>query len=206
MNTETKAPALTFDTLLLEKPGAGEAWSTVTISGNVWNARYFDSAFQFMNRELTRKVSGGNATITAVSNDEVKGYWLTIIPLECEERYEGDLKHGSRFPTLAEAVDAAEHFEWAITDHAGVRWFQTTDTEWVAALDKGDRAIITRSSTNDGTFHVSRKVSPREGELYEIRVNFYDTSESKRAVKTFSEAAAIALTLPMYLANLVKHY
>jgi len=67
-------------------------------------------------------------------------------------------------------------------------------------LGEGDTVEL--SCDNDGDYHMKRKISLCYGMSYEMSATRYDTGDGKYAVRTFAEAAAIAITLPSFLAVL----
>jgi hypothetical protein len=108
------------------------------------------------------------------------------------------------FEYSLDAAEAAESFAWEIKEHGGYKWYLTTRRDdyavWHAVVGEGDIAIV--SSNKDGEFYMKREIAPRDSEWYEITAHRHSLGEDKHAITTFSEAAAIAITLPSFLAVL----
>lgn len=87
---------------------------------------------------------------------------------------------------------------------AGIRWYFTAHAytqyvSWETILKDGDKATVWHSG--DGCWGMRRSLSPRAGENYTITANRYG-GDNDMQVTRFEEAAAIALSLPSFLAVL----
>jgi hypothetical protein len=96
-------------------------------------------------------------------------------------------------------------FAWEIKEHGGVKWYKTLSREdgyatWEAVLGEGDKVKL--SCNKDGEYGMKREISLCYGHSYEMSSLRYDSGDNKHAVTTFAEAAAIAITLPSFLAVL----
>lgn len=191
MEPIAEAP-MTFDSLNLVADG----WrQVVNIDGQSWTASYFGKEYGGSMREIRRQVPAGDAVISERGDGT---FWM-IISLPNVVR--GEIKNGQPFPSLKEAAAVAESYAWEIVEHAGNRWYRSRSS-WSAILGDGDIATIAQYE-NDPKFYMKRNISPRHGENYEMTATRYDLGESdKHAVTTFAEAAAIAVTLPAFLAAL----
>lgn len=174
-------------------------YKTTVLNGREWGSFLFsdDSA-----PELNREVKAGSARL-CVCHGTGGNFMVKLSTAGNARRIETTLF----FDTLLAAVDAAESYEWVTRDHAGLVWYQTStpgaDYEnWQAMLGVGDFAEIS-CRVDEERWFMKRVISPRAGESYEISANRWDNGEdNKHAVKTFAEAAAIAITLPSFLSVL----
>lgn len=179
----------------------GDRYNQVTqIDGNEWAVKYWniDSL-----RRLERTVSAGLAEIHEHLGVTEGGFWLKIAMQPEVKRAE--LSKTMLFETLLAATEAAESFTWKIKEHGGVSWYETASrddgfTKWEAVLGEGDKAEL--HCNKDGEFHMKRDISVCYGVSYEMTASRYDNGDGKHAVRTFAEAAAIAITLPSFLAVL----
>lgn len=182
---------LNFDTIEL----TGDGYAKITqLNGNEWKTYLWG----YSSRGLRRNVLGGEASISESSNGKFM-VQIEVQPCVARARLEKTF-----WGTLLEAVEFAETFTWEIKEHAGYRWYKTSDrTEtcsWVAVIGEGNTASL--FCGGDGEYYMKRNISPRSGECYEICANRYDSSDSKHAVRTFEEAAAIVIALPSFLSVL----
>lgn len=166
---------------------------------NVWTRTWWDSVGL---RCLRRNVPAGLAKIRECRG--TGGNFMLEINLQPEvERLE--IQSTLFFETLLAAAEAAEVFVWEIKEQGGYKWYQTTCREdyavWYAVVGEGDKAHVSCHKKNN-EYHMKREISPRSGEWYEISAHRHDCGEDKHAVTTFAEAAAIAITLPAFLAVL----
>lgn len=171
---------------------AGSAWNTpVELAGQQWRAVFWESP---LIRKLVRSAPAGEAEI----NERGDGQYLVAIRLP-GARHTGLAKTFVQ-ADLLEAARMVEAFQWEFIEHAGHRWYLTGDRAWTAVLGDGDSATVWQST--DQTFFVKRNLSPRKGVHYEMTATFTDVGEAQVAIRTFAEAAAIAVTLPTFLAVL----
>lgn len=170
----------------------------VSFVEKVWTCKWWDMPSL---RRLTRKVPAGWAEIIEClgtgGNFILK---ITVQPVISGRSVEITLF----FDDVEAAAEAAEVFAWETKEHAGVRWYQTTGRDdykvWQAVLSENDVARL--CCGEDGEYHMVRNISLRSGESYEMSATRYDSHDGKHAVRTFAEAAAIAITLPSFLAVL----
>ncbi|AZU59754.1 hypothetical protein CFM90_26375 (plasmid) [Ralstonia solanacearum] len=149
-----------------------------------------------MARLLVRTVSSGTAEI-----HEWQGGQFGL-KVSLDDLVRARVEYGETFDDLSEAANAAEHFKWAITELAGQKWYCTREgKEWVAVIGEGDVATVALYG-DDGAYSIKRTLCPRYGESYELSAHRYDSAVGKHSVTTFSEAAAIATTLPAFVAVL----
>ena len=181
----------TFSTLEL----TGPHWKSSTeLNGQPWDAWSWDSPYS---RQLQRVVSAGVATI----RERTDGKYAVEINLPDVVR--AQIAHLAIFDSLRSAAEGAETFAWETIEHAGKSWYVTGDRQWTCYLGEGDIAVVSQYSSGDGvTFYMKRQISPRPGVSYEMTANHYDVTDHNHAVRTFAEAAAIALTMPAYLSVL----
>lgn len=170
----------------------------VSFAEKVWTCHWWDIPTL---RRLSRKVSAGVAKITECLG--TGGNFMLKITMR-PEIASGGVEITLFFDDVEAAAEAAEVFAWETKEHAGVRWYQTTCRDdlnvWKAVLSERDVASL--SCGKDGEYYMVRNISLRPGESYEMSANRYDFDNDKHAVRTFEEAAAIAITLPSFLAVL----
>lgn len=171
----------------------------VQIGGREWAARHWDLDSL---RCLERTVPAGFAEIRECSGSG-GNFYLQIKVQPSIKRVA--LSVTMFFETSLAAAEAAEAFTWVIKEHGGVKWYQTISredgfAEWKAALGEGDTVEL--YCDKDGEFHMKRNINVCHGVSYEMTAHRYDIGDDKHAVRTFAEAAAIAITLPSFLAVL----
>lgn len=190
---ETNSNALSFDDL------SDDTKNTVLIEGNEWRKERWPSDIF---RRLVRQVQSGFAKIEKLSNNN---YRFSIEAPESHIHCEIVYEH--TYPDLRSAVKAAETFEWLVTECGDFKWYQTRNNtdkqfkEFRACMSETDVAVI---NFHDGKYSMNRHISPRYGELYEIKAIRYDSCDEKNAVTNFNEAVAIVTTLPRYLSALAS--
>lgn len=187
-----------FDTCGLEFTGDTVVIGVTDGVENVWIRTWWDTNFS---RVLRRNVPAGLAEISECRGSG--GNFTLKIKIQPEvERLE--IEATLFFETLLAAAEAAEVFEWKIKEQGGYKWYQTTCRDnysaWHAVVCVGDRAQV--SCNKEGEYHMKREISPRSGEWYEISAHRHSYGDEKHAITTFAEAAAIAITLPSFLAVL----
>lgn len=190
MNTDARD----LDFSSIEITGDGYI-KTVLLNGKEWTTSMWEYDF----RSLTRDVPAGRAKIHESSNDRF------MVKIEVQPSIErAYIENATFFETLREAAEFAETFVWEIKEQGGYKWYQTSDRDeyrsWIAVVGEGNTAVLSCYGNNE--FHIKRNFWPRPGESYEINASHYDSGENKHAVRTFEEAAAIAITLPSFLAVL----
>jgi len=171
----------------------------VQIGGREWAAKYWDTDSL---RQLERTVSAGLAEIKECQGTG-GNFWLkmTVQP----EVARAELSRIMFFENLLAAAEAAQEFAWEVKEQGGVKWYQTDShedgyTKWEAMLGEGDTVEL--YCDKDGDFHMKRDISICYGVSYEMTARRYDNGDSKHAVRTFAEAAAIVITIPSFLAVL----
>ena len=184
--------ALTFSTLEV----TGDGYNKIALlNGKEWETSLWDYS---SSRRLERSVPGGEATISESTDGKFR-VGIEMRPHVARARVEKAF-----FGTLLECADFAEAFSWVIKEHAGYRWHRMREDieyiSWVAVVGVGD--VVTLSLNKDGEFYIKRNISPRAGESYEFTALRYDSDDNKHAVRTFEEAAAIAIHLPSFLSML----
>ncbi|MCW3632812.1 hypothetical protein [Burkholderia cenocepacia] len=187
---------LTFATLKPE-PGAatGPTGHPITlINGQPWEMAWWHTSSL---RCLARAVPSGSAHITETRTGK---FGIELSRLEFD--WVGVRHRGQMFDTLAAAAAAAESFAWQTREHAGLTWYaiDTDSREWVAVLSETDHAVV--NHYDNDTYAMKRVLTPRDGESYEISANRYRVADVDPSVRTFAEAAAIALTLPTFVGML----
>lgn len=171
----------------------------VQIGGREWAAKHWDHDYL---RRLERTIPAGIAEIHECGGSGGNFYLkITVQPLPKRAA----LSVMMFFETPLAAAEAAEAFTWVIKEHGGVKWYQTASredgfTEWKAVLGEGDTVEL--YCDKDGEFRMKRTINVRHGVSYEMSAHRYDNGDDKHAVRTFAEAAAIAITLPSFLAVL----
>ncbi|MDN7533952.1 hypothetical protein [Burkholderia orbicola] len=190
-DTPIQAP-LTFATLTPE-PGeiVSPAGRAVTLlNGQPWEMTWWDSPLL---RHLSRVVPGGAAQIKEWQSGR---FGLEVVHPELTRVGE---RHHQTFDTLGAAAEAAERFEWQTREHAGLIWYavDADSRQWVAVLSDVDHAVV--HQFDDGRYSMKRWLSPRAGETYEISASRHPSGDADISVRTFAEAAAIALTLPTFV-------
>ncbi|WP_175924558.1 hypothetical protein [Burkholderia latens] len=186
---------LTFATLKPE-PAAGTGYlgSPVTlINGHAREMIWWDTPSL---RHLRREVPAGEAQIS-----EWRDGRFGLAHLHPKLKKLGVSHRGETFDTLAAAAAAAESFAWQTREHAGLTWYaiDSDGHEWVAVLSDTDHAVVHQHG--DGRYSMKRLLSPRAGETYEISASRHQSGDADISVKTFAEAAAIALTLLLKSVN-----
>ncbi|WP_321883852.1 hypothetical protein [Burkholderia cepacia] len=186
----------TFDTLKPEPTaGTGYLGCPVTlINGNAWEMIWWDSPSV---RNLRREVPSGQAQISEWRDGR---FVLTFVDPKLKKV--GVTHRGQTLETLAAAAAAAENFAWETREHGGLTWYaiDPDGREWVAVLSDTDHAVV--HQYDDGRYSMKRILSPRAGETYEIAASRYPSVDTDISVRTFAEAAAIALTLPTFVGML----
>ncbi|MCO8402765.1 hypothetical protein ABEG10_38275 (plasmid) [Burkholderia cenocepacia] len=196
MTDTTIDNTLTFATLKPE-PAAGTGYlgSPVTlINGHAWEMIWWDSPSL---RHLRREVPAGEAQISEWRDGR---FGLTHVHPKLQH---AELRHSGRtYDTLAAAAAAGESFAWQTREHAGLTWYAIDPDArlWVAELSDADHAVVHQH--DDGRYSMKRRLSPRAGETYEISASRRQSADADISVKTFAEAAAIALTLPTFVGML----
>ncbi|MDD5056566.1 MAG: hypothetical protein PHQ60_02235 [Sideroxydans sp.] len=193
MDAVTEKP--TFKTSGLEFTGECTSFT----DGLVWTRSLWDFDHS---RCLQRDVSAGKASIKECGGSG-GNFMLNMRVLPDVPR--ADMEATLFFETARAAAEAAEAFAWTTKDHAGVMWYQTNCSDdgytvWQAVLGEGDK--VTLSHDKDGEYRMKRNISVCYGMSYEMSATRYDAGDTKLAVRTFEEAAAIAITLPSFLAIL----
>lgn len=179
---------------------SGERYKEVVqIDGREWAAKFWEHDSL---RRLERTVSAGLAEIHESSGTGVNFRLEVTVQPEVKR---AALSKMMFFETLLDAAEAAESFTWKIKEHGGVRWYETASrddgfTQWEAVLGEGDKAEL--YSNKDGEFNMKRDINVCHGVSYEMKACRYDNGDDKHAVRTFAEAAAIAITLSSFLAVL----
>jgi hypothetical protein len=151
---------------------------------------------------LSRRAAGGNAAVHAVREG---GFRLHMQARPYERCL---IESSSTHDSLEAAAAAAESFQWKTVEHVGRTWYVTerpSSTDWTTCLGPGQMAKITRHAKHgDGGFSPSREITPQHGETYEINCLFYRSGDSGgRFLSSFEEAAAVALTLPVFVAAMM---
>ena len=144
-------------------------------------------------RRLERDVTAGSAQIT--QSRSTGKIWLRLAAPEAFQR--ATIEKSLTFDNLLAALEVAEAFQWDVRELAGAKWYETGVGSWTTVLGDGDVATVIKYE--DGTFGMKRQIRPRDGESYEISASRYKSAESDHSVRSFNEAAAIAITLPAYL-------
>jgi|APCry1669193181_1035450.scaffolds.fasta_scaffold09547_2 hypothetical protein len=178
----------------------GDRYNKVAqIDGREWVTKYWDTDSL---RRLERTVSAGLAEISECHGTD-GNFWLkmTVQP----EVARAELSRIMFFENLLAAAETAEVFAWEVKEHGGVKWYRTDSredgyTKWEAVLGEGDTVEL--YCDKGGDFHMKRDICICYGVSYEMTARRYDNGDSKHAVRTFAEAAAIAITLPSFLAVL----
>lgn len=169
----------------------------VKLSGNDWARSQWTWDIRPC---LSRVVSAGLAEITESKGDGSFMLKITAQP-DVARAY---IDTALFFDTVEAAAEAAEIFTWEVKELGGVKWHKTIQREdysaWGAILGEGDKVSL--SCNKDGEYHMNRNISPCRGKSYEMSALLYDSGDNKHAVRTFAEAAAIAITLPMFLSVL----
>ncbi|WP_175896356.1 hypothetical protein [Burkholderia cepacia] len=191
-DTPIQAP-LTFASLKAE-PGATPHLAVTLLNGQPWEMTWWDSPTL---RHLSRDVPGGMAQIK-----EWRDGRFALEVAHPELTRVGERHRGQTFDTLVAAAEAAERFEWQTREHAGLTWYavDADSRQWVAVLSDVDHAVV--HQFDDGRYSMKRWLSPRAGETYEISASRYQSGDADMSVRTFAEAAAIALTLPTFVGML----
>ncbi|NNM68364.1 MAG: hypothetical protein HKM00_00045 [Gallionella sp.] len=189
-----KADAINLDFSSIEVTGDGYI-KTALLNGVEWKTFMWEYDF----RSLIRDVPAGGARISECSNDR---FMVKIEVQPSSER--AAIEKCAFFDTLNKAAEFAESFVWEIKEQGGYKWYQIDNRDeyrsWIAVVGEGNTAVLSCYGNNE--FHIKRNFWPRPGESYEINASRYDSCENKHAVRTFEEAAAIAITLPSFLAVL----
>jgi len=192
--SDMKTDAINLDFSSIEIVGDGYI-KTALLNGVEWKTSMWEYDFRY----LTRDVPAGRARIHESSNDR---FMVKIEVQPCIERT--SIENATFFDTLSEAAEFAESFVWEIKEQGGYKWYQIDNRDacrsWIAVVGEGNTAVLSCYGNNE--FHIKRNFWPRLGESYEINASRYDSGENKHAVRTFEEAAAIAITVPSFLAVL----
>jgi len=192
---DMKTDAINLDFSSIETVGDGYV-KTALLNEKEWKTNLWKYDF----RSLVRDVPAGRASIHECSNDRF------IVKIEVQPSIErADIEKSAFFDTLSEAAEFAESFVWEIKEQGGFKWYRIDDRDeyrsWIAVVGEGNTAVLSCYGNNE--FHIKRNFWPRSGESYEINASRYDSGDDKHAVRTFEEAAAIAIILPSFLAVLV---
>lgn len=189
-----KTDAISLGFSSIEITGDGYV-KTALLNGKEWNT----SLWEYDCRSLTRDVPAGRANIRECHDDR---FTVNIEAQHSKER--ATIEKCAVVDTLNKASEFAESFVWEIKEQGGYKWYQIDNRDeyrsWIAVLGDGNTAVLSCYGNNE--FHIKRNFWPRFGESYEINVSRYDSGENKHAVRTFAEAAAIAITAPSFLAVL----
>lgn len=183
MNTDTDK--LRFATL------SGDGNGFIVLNGRQWRMRFWDSDSL---RTLVSDVPAGKAEIFELRDGKFR------LGLSIPGFTRAAIERNESFDDLAAAANAADVFEWQTKVLAGFTWYSTREGTWLAVLGDGDTAVVTQF--DDGHYHMQRRLSPRDGESYEISASRWESGDSDLRVKTFAEAAAIVVTLPAFLSIL----
>jgi len=185
-------PANSLDFNSLAVP-AEDSWRhTVEIAGHVWAPKFWDSPSI---RNLVREVPAGHAEIYERGDGKFR---LQIYLGGAGGR---NVSKTLIFADLNEASREAEAFQWEMLDHAGYRWYSTGSDSWTAIVSERDTAVIWKSQHVE-SFQVKRNISPRPGVNFELSATYSDAGDTKESIRSFAEAAAIAITLPSFLSVL----
>lgn len=180
----------------LEFVGEGGNKTTV-LSGAEWKQHLWGCI-----NHLERAVPAGHAELSCAYNGE--GFNLKIRLMPDTER--ANIECNLEFQTLDESAEAAETFTWQTREQGGHTWYQTRSSEnsyevWKTVMGEGDIAEVS-TDKKEGRFNMERDISLCWGNSFTLRNSRYDNGDNKQAVRTFAEAAAIAVTMPSFLAVL----
>lgn len=189
-----KTDSINLDFSSIEITGDGYT-KTALLNDKEWKPNLWEYDF----RSLVRDVPAGRAKIHESSNNRF------MVKIEVQPSVErASIENATFFETLSEAAEFAESFVWEIKEQGGYKWYQIDIRDeyrsWIAVVGEGNTAVLSCYGNNE--FHIKRNFWPRSGESYEINASRYDSGENKHAVRTFEEAAAIAIALPSFLAVL----
>jgi hypothetical protein len=163
---------------------------TTTIGGIEWEQWFWDIPFM---RCLRARVQAGIAQIK-----DNKEYFFVEIS---KELVRCEINMWIKQSTLAEAVEFTKNYSWEVKEHAELDWHKTRDDDdlitYRAVIGDGDLVEVDYWK-RDNRFSVARKIRPNGNEFFELKAD----RSGEFAITSFAEAAAIAITLPQFLAVL----
>jgi hypothetical protein len=173
-------------------------YDPVLINGTEW--AYYAS-IDGQRPEISRDVAAGRAQIRSWQGN---GFYLRM---DVPGMVDATIYSGASYPDLQSAVQAAESFQWETVQHLDHVWYVDKDgdlTRWETYLGSGHVAKVTHSSGPYGGFNrMEQRFSSKAGGYFEVSCYRSGSDQHAPPPKSFEEAAAIALTLPVCAAAMM---
>lgn len=176
-----------------------DPYAPVQLNGAEW--KVYEPSYRPGQPELSRDVAAGRAKITRTERAE-KPFCLQVSMAGWERV---TLDAVSWHDDLAGAAAAAEAHQWQAVEHLGRTWYYEErgyQATWLCYFGPGHSVAVTRMKESEDGFSVEHELSPRWGETYVVTCRRY-ASGGAPIIATFEEAAAVAMTLPLYVAALM---